>query len=401
MCYWTKTAPTQNAGTRSRMTQGRRSGMPAKTFSIMGDSISTFEGCVPDGYTLFYNDERLERSGVLRPTDTWWSHAARALGGTVLADSAWSGSMVEGAGFPAASSPERAAALLGPDGQAPDAVLVFIGINDYGWGGAEAQAAGRSHAMPRCIDPATVPEQIAGAAPADAAERFAAAYRTMLRNIRAAAPEAAVYCITLLPGRTHGVDHPEFCYRLRGHHLDEYNAAIRDAAAAEGCRVADVRAFGRDYDSLEGTHPTNLGMRQFASMVVRAMQLADAGASASGADASASGAEAAGASVADAAGAGATSAGAGAAGAGAVGADVAETSSASVVKADATSAGAAKEDVAEGITAEAQPEIANPALDLRDFCGAPKSVQLCDAPTCIGCPHAANTGNQWLCRCLK
>lgn len=363
--------------------------MPAKTFSIMGDSISTFEGCVPDGYTLFYNDERLERSGVLRPEDTWWSHAVRALGGTVLADSAWSGSMVEGAGFPAASSPERAAALLGPDGQAPDAVLVFIGINDYGWGGAEAQAAGRSHAMPRCIDPATVPEQIAGAAPADAAERFGAAYRTMLRNIRAAAPKAAVYCITLLPGRTHGVDHPEFCYRLRGHHLDEYNAAIRDAAAAEGCRVADVRAFGRDYDSLEGTHPTNLGMRQFASMVVRAMQLADAaGAGASGADASASGAEAAGA--------GATSAGAGA-----MGADVAETSSASVVKADATSASAAKEDVAEGITAEAQPEIANPALDLRDFCGAPKSVQLCDAPTCIGCPHAANTGNQWLCRCLK
>ena len=243
--------------------------MPAKTFSIMGDSISTFEGCVPDGYTLFYNDERLERSGVLRPEDTWWSHAVRGLGGTVLADSAWSGSMVEGAGFPAANSPERAAALLGPDGQAPDAVLVFIGINDYGWGGAEAQAAGRSHAMPRCIDPATVPEQIAGAAPADAAERFGAAYRTMLRNIRAAAPEAAVYCITLLPGRTHGVDHPEFCYRLRGHHLDEYNAAIRDAAAAEGCRVADVRAFGRDYDSLEGTHPTNLGMRQFASMVAR------------------------------------------------------------------------------------------------------------------------------------
>ena len=343
MCYWTKAAPTHDAGTRLQITQGRRSGMPAKTFSIMGDSISTFEGYVPDGYTLFYNDERLERSGVLRPEDTWWSHAVRALGGTVLADSAWSGSMVEGAGFPAASSPERAAALLGPDGQTPDAALVFIGINDYGWGGAEAQAAGRSHAMPRCIDPASVPEQIAGSAPADAVERFGAAYRTMLRNIRTAAPEAAVYCITLLPGRTHGVDHPEFCYRLRGHHLDEYNAAIRDAAAAEGCRVADVRAFGRDYDSLEGTHPTNLGMRQFASMVVRAMQLADAGAEES----------------------------------------------------------EVKEGAPEGVTVGAQPETANPALDLRDFCGAPESAQLCDKPTCIGCPHAANTGNQWLCRCLK
>ena len=55
----------------------------------------------------------------------------------------------------------------------------------------------------------------------------------------------------------------------------------------------------------------------------------------------------------------------------------------------------------EGITAGTQPDVANPALDLRDFCGAPKSAQLCDSPTCIGCPHAANTGNQWLCRCLK
>ena len=343
MCYWTKAAPTHGTGARRRMMQGRRSGMPAKTFSIMGDSISTFEGCVPDGYTLFYNDERLERSGVLRPEDTWWSHTVRALGGTVLADSAWSGSMVEGAGFPAASSPERAAALLGPDGQVPDAVLVFIGINDYGWGGAEAQAAGRSHAMPRCIDPASIPEQVAGAAPADAVEHFGAAYRTMLRNIHATAPKAAVYCITLLPGRTRGIDHPEFCYRLRGHHLDEYNAAIREAASAEGCRVADVRAFGRDYDSLEGTHPTNLGMRQFASMVVRAMQLADAGAGEN----------------------------------------------------------EAKEGAPEGITVGAQPEVANPALDLQDFCCAPESAQVCDAPTCIACPHAANTGNQWLCRCLK
>ena len=113
-----------------------------------------------------------------------------------------------------------------------------------------------------------------------------------------------------------------------------------------------MRAFGRDYDSLEGTHPTNLGMRQFASMVVRAMQLADA-----------------------------------------TGANPTEASSASASVAEA--------DAPEGITAGTQPDVANPALDLRDFCGAPESAQLCDAPTCIGCPHAANTGNQWLCRCLK
>ena len=212
----------------------------------------------------------------------------------------------------------------------------------------------------------------------------------MLRNIRTAAPKAAVYCITLLPGRTHGVDHPEFCYRLRGRHLDEYNAAIRDAAAAEGCRVADVRAFGRDYDSLEGTHPTNLGMRQFASMVVRAMQLADA-AGENPAEADAPEASSASASVAEAsedeeapiAGAGANA--------------EAPTSP----NPARTQAEGDTHNNIEDIAAGAQPETANPALDLRDFCGAPESAQPCDAPTCIGCPHAANTGNQWLCRCLK
>ena len=246
-------------------------------------------------------------------------------------------------------------------------MLVFIGINDYGWGGAEAQAAGHSHAMPHCIDLATVPEQVAGAAPADAVERFGAAYRTMLRNIRTAAPKAAVYCITLLPGRTRGVDHPEFCYRLRGHHLDEYNDAIREAAAAEGCRVANVQAFGRDYDSLEGTHPTNLGMRQFASMVVRAMQLADS-----------AGVEAAAEAVARA--------------------KAGEDEEAPIARAGAnaeaptspnparTQAEGDTHDNIEDITAGAQPETANPALDLRDFCGAPKSAQVCDVPTCIGCP---------------
>ena len=119
--------------------------MPGLKFSIMGDSISTFEGCTPDGYTLFYNDERLETSGVTSPSDTWWSHVARALGGEILADDAWSGSMVDGAGFPAAKSPERAEALLGEDGQTPDVVITFIGINDYGWGGAAAQEIGRAH----------------------------------------------------------------------------------------------------------------------------------------------------------------------------------------------------------------------------------------------------------------
>lgn len=251
-------------------------GPMGRKFSVIGDSISTFAGCNPAGYHVFYEGERCVRSGVERPDDTWWAQVVRHFGGEVLSVGAFSGSMVEGAGFPAACSPERAAALAGPRGEAPDTVIAFIGINDYGWGGAAAQAAGRSRAMPACLDADAVPEAVAGAAPADAARNFGDAYRTMLERIRAAYPAAQVYCCTLLPGRPHDAAGPVFAYRLRGVHLDEYNNAIRETARAAGCRVADVRALGRDYDSLEGTHPTALGMRQFAAMVAYAMERADA-----------------------------------------------------------------------------------------------------------------------------
>lgn len=357
----------------------------SKTFSILGDSISTFAGVNPSGYTLFYSGERLATSGVTSPNDTWWAHVVRALGGEVLAVDAWSGSMVEGAGFPAGCSEGRAQAIMEPakpllveaglanaslldaEGATPDVILCFIGINDYGWGGALAQAAGRSHAMPLCTDLANIPEAIPGVAPADAAELFGCAYETMLRNLHAVAPEALIYAISLLPGRTEGMQHPEFAYRLRGIHLDEYNAAIKqavencNAAIREGdtyqFRYVDVRTFGRDYASLEGTHPTNLGMRQFASMVVRGMQVADEQAK-----------------------------------------NVAGVSDAPT---DPSSTTNTSSHIAEGATTNTNPGAANPALDLTNFCDAPTSEEFCSKPNCIGCPYVTDTSSTWMCTCKK
>ena len=243
-----------------------------RLFSILGDSISTFEGCNPEGFRVFYESERLEATGVLAPQDTWWAQVVGALDGELLANGSYSGSMVEGAGFPAGNSAERIAALA-RDGQTPDVILVFIGINDYGWGGADAQAAGRGNALPVCLDAVALGEEREpGLAPADAAERFGAAYEAMLARMRAAYPCAEIWCCTLCPGRVVGRDGSTFAYRLRGVHLDAYNAAIRNAAARQGCRVADVGALGRDYEGLEGTHPTARGMRQFAALVLRAME---------------------------------------------------------------------------------------------------------------------------------
>ena len=243
-----------------------------KRISVLGDSISTFEGCNPEGFRVFYEGARRAATGVELPSDTWWAQVIAALRAKPLRVGAFSGSMVEGAGFPAANSPERVAALA-KGGVAPDVVLAFIGINDYGWGGPEAQAAGRGNALPECVDLANVPERTAGLAPADAAERFGEAYGQMLARIREAYPQAEVWCCTLCPGRVAGSERSTFAYCLRGVHFDRYNDAIREAAKANGCQVADVRALGRDYEALDGTHPTARGMRQLAAMVQRAMGL--------------------------------------------------------------------------------------------------------------------------------
>ena len=256
-----------------------------RTFSILGDSISTFEGCIPQDFRVYYEGERCEATGVQAVEDTWWAQVIAHLDGEFLANASYSGSMVEGAGFPAGNSDRRVAALAA-GGRAPDVVIVFMGINDYGWGGAEAQAAGRGNALPECLDEAALGEpRVAGLAPADAAERFGEAYSQMLGRVRAAYPDAEVWCCTLCPGRVAGSARSTFAYNLRGVHFNRYNDAIRAAAAQRGCRVADVRAQGRDYEALDGTHPTARGMQQFAALVIAAMEAAGGAADGCGADA--------------------------------------------------------------------------------------------------------------------
>ena len=82
-----------------------------RSFSILGDSISTFDGCNPDGFAVYYQGERCEQTSVTSSADTWWSQVIERLGGRLLANSSFSGSLVEGAGFPAGNSQERIDAL--------------------------------------------------------------------------------------------------------------------------------------------------------------------------------------------------------------------------------------------------------------------------------------------------
>lgn len=319
--------------------------MANKKFSVFGDSISTLEGYTPKDWRIFYEGAEADETGVHAYEDTWWGQVIDHFDGEPLANAAYSGSLVEGDGFPAGTAPERIAALagvkaladqepepkdpetpkdpddaasvetdevsggqtssstpgcLGPQAESPespDVILVFIGINDYGWGSAAAAALGASAAAAqasarllgnevygRVWQPSELPsveesqaareafEHAAAASPEERLARFAQAYDIMLAAMRKSYPEAEIWCCTLLPGRKRGAQSSTHTYRLRGIPFADYNAAIRQAAENNGVHVADIFAAGQDYEAYDGTHPTALGMRQISSLVIAAME---------------------------------------------------------------------------------------------------------------------------------
>lgn len=287
-------------------------------FSIMGDSISTLAGWVPEGWRVHYQGE-VRIDGVELPEDTWWGRVIGHFGGHLVGNSSFSGATVEtaeGFGFPAGDCNERVRALAGAGGELPDAVIVFMGINDYGWGGARNQTMGRSAAASARPEDLAGPREVTATADVDALARFQRAYASMLARIRGLAPAADIWCATLAPGsaspsanagiaepvepvkpitaavqglskpsRSQGAStvvgtgvagpaEPATCwkYRLRGIDLDDYNHVIREEAASAGARIADIRAFGVDYDAVDGVHPSVRGMEQLAAMIVAQME---------------------------------------------------------------------------------------------------------------------------------
>ena len=216
-----------------------------RLFSVYGDSNSTFEGVTPDGWSIFYTGDRREATGVQTPADTWWMQVINHFGGELLANAAWSGCVCEGNVFPQGAS-ERRIAALERDGKAPDDILIYIGINDYGWGSAYAQICGGSPNAPAELV-ASCPDKgkVAGLAPDGAVEKFAASYRSMLRTMHEKWPEAHIWAATLLPGRVKGAEKSTSPRWFRGICVDEYSKAILDAAADEpNCTPVDAAALG-------------------------------------------------------------------------------------------------------------------------------------------------------------
>lgn len=206
-----------------------------KQISIIGDSISTYYGFVPDGYKVYYNEEIALENQLTSVDDTWWRIVCKHLGAEICVNNSYSGSRASGNGFPCASSDERTSSLH-TDNAAPDLILLYIGANDFG------------HGIGVKENPFFYDEDI-----------FYDAYKEMLQKIMHNYPNSQIICATLMKSSVK--DNPEWEYprSKTGISLEEYNDAIREIANNLGVLVADLESLNTPYETLDTLHPTREG----------------------------------------------------------------------------------------------------------------------------------------------
>lgn len=109
-------------------------GVQKQTVAILGDSYSTFEGYVPEGYAVWYDHNPKEQNDVCSVSQTWWYDLFKGKY-KLVGNNSYSGSTVcntgyEGVDYSDRSFITRMPLLMTYSAGRPDIILVFGGTND-------------------------------------------------------------------------------------------------------------------------------------------------------------------------------------------------------------------------------------------------------------------------------
>ncbi len=222
-----------------------------KYFSIMGDSISTFEGITPEDYNVFYTFQKKCESDVLNIEDTWWGKVVHNLGGKLLVNNAWSGSLVSKhplCEIESYGASNARCSYLGKDGIAPDIIMIYIGTNDWGQ---------NTKIYPENCNICDL-------------SYFFVAYDTMLSKIEKNYPQAKIWCITLPLSDKMGefvMQYKDIIDQLMNSIFD-FNNAIIKCAEKHNCKLIDISKPILNFDTFDGLHPNKLGMNKIADAIL-------------------------------------------------------------------------------------------------------------------------------------
>lgn len=224
-----------------------------KLFSILGDSISTFEGVTPKGYNVFYTDSRKLESGITTTDKTWWGRVIKELGGELLVNNSWSGSLVckhPECEIESYGASDARTSALGENGKTPDVIMVYIGTNDWGY---------------------NMPIDLQQGEEGDLSF-FRIAYNTMLHKIKRNYLKAEIWCFTLAVSdsmRDFGFTLP---FSKEKTSMSKYCQAIKDCAKGNDCLLIDIFDADNTYETMDDLHPDCQGMKTIADLVLRQIE---------------------------------------------------------------------------------------------------------------------------------
>lgn len=98
-----------------------------KTIGIYGDSISTYEGYIPEEALFYYP---IYSTSVKEAEKTWWRLLQHKIGAELITNASYSTSPVCGTSTICGVNPVRIKQLLNTYGEAPDLIIIMMGAND-------------------------------------------------------------------------------------------------------------------------------------------------------------------------------------------------------------------------------------------------------------------------------
>lgn len=216
-----------------------------KNISILGDSISTLEGYIPEGNRIYYEGEMAINTGVNSFENTWWGKLIKFLDANLLVNESYSGSMMANShminNYPPVHKMSRLS-NLSKNGKNPDIIIIFIGTNDY-YSSLKLYSEDKNDF-----------------------DSYYNAYMYSIEKLKELYNNPEIWLLNL-PKTIHKYDenyrYPEV---IGGTRIIEFNEAIKKVAENYNLKLIDLYNTGK-YNTIDGVHPDKKGMEDIFEMI--------------------------------------------------------------------------------------------------------------------------------------
>ena len=193
-----------------------------KKISILGDSISTFEGYIPNDYKYFYPQPYGDVRNIYQ---TWWMKVINGLGAGLYVNNAYGGSTVCNFDEYSTSNDKRLESLRINE-NVSDVLLIFMGTNDCASKYVNANS-------------------------------FEQAYMDMLYKLQTISPNTEIILINLPISKLYTIDSQY-----------ELNQVIRKCAKEFNYELIDISGLDLTNELIDNAHPNSNGMKSLSKALL-------------------------------------------------------------------------------------------------------------------------------------